>query len=185
MSTADSTLTLAGYTFAHAAWNISDLPKGDLLCPLAMVEESGQRQLLRFESESQQGAIALGKATLARREHEFDSWAFAREGLFREGSGSVDVLIVEAKSRGEALSVVFVQRFQPFASGRFKLLGVPMVLIGERALSIEEAEPYLARLYVGVQAHSEAAELWNEWSTGEATVERGMTKRLLGLFGRR
>lgn len=163
MLIADSLLALAGFVFAHAAWSVSDLPNGDLLVPLAIVEKAGQRQLLRFEAQSQETAIAEGKATLARHEQDIDAWAFAREGRIKEAGGYVDVLTIEAKARGEASAVVFVQRFQPFATGTFKLLGQPSVIVGGKELSESEAKPYLAGLYTGVRSHGKAAEHWQEW----------------------
>jgi len=36
--TPDSVVLLAGFVLAHAAWSVSDLPKGELLVPLAVVE---------------------------------------------------------------------------------------------------------------------------------------------------
>ena len=164
MPFAESLLTLAGFVSAHATWSVSDLPKGELLVPLAIVEKSGQRQLLRFEAESQEHAIAEGKATLAKHEQDLDVWAFAREGQVNEGGTYVDVLTIEAKSRGASASVVFVQRFRPFASGGFKLLGQPTVSVGGKALSEAEAKPLLAQLLRGVQTHSKAAGHWPEWS---------------------
>lgn len=164
MPIADSLVSLAGFAFAHAAWSVSDLPKGELLVPLAIVEKSGQRQLLRFEAESQERAITEGKATLARHEQDLDAWVLVREGQIREGEAFADVLTVEAKSAGEVESIVFVQRFQPFATGVFKLLGSPQVAVGGRALSEVEAKPFLAQLYAGVQSHSKAMEHWQQWS---------------------
>jgi hypothetical protein len=59
--TPDSVVLLAGFVLAHAAWSVSDLPKGQLLVPLAVVETGGQRQLLRFEAQTQEQSIAAGK----------------------------------------------------------------------------------------------------------------------------
>jgi len=58
MAIPEPALLLAGFVLAHAAWSISDLPEGDLLVPLAVVEANGQRRLLRFEAETQDAAIA-------------------------------------------------------------------------------------------------------------------------------
>src|SRR3990172_4176806 len=92
----DPLILLAGFVLAHAAWSVSDLPKGELLVPLAIVEKNGQRQLLRFEAQTQEQAIAEGKTTLTNRQPELDAWAFGREGLMPEGTGKVDVLTVDA-----------------------------------------------------------------------------------------
>jgi hypothetical protein len=157
-------LALTGFVFAHATWSLSDLPQGECLVPLAVVEKAGQRQLIRFEAESQEEAIANGKATLAEHEEELDAWAFAREGRMQEDGEYVDVLTVEAKACGGEPTIVFVQRFQPFASGRFRLIGAPLVLVGGAAVAPTEAAEMLRYLMLGVQSHSKAASYWPEWS---------------------
>jgi hypothetical protein len=53
---------LAGFILAHAAWSVSDLPEGDFLVPLAIVETGSERKLVRFDSETQEQAIAECKA---------------------------------------------------------------------------------------------------------------------------
>ncbi len=159
-----SLLSLAGFAFGHAVWSVSDLPEGELLVPLALVEKSGQRQLLRFEAESQEEAIAEGKATLAQHEAELDAWAFVREGQIEQRGTVTDVLTVEAKSKGAQVAVVFVQAFRPFASGEFRLLGGPMVVVGGKPLPASQAEPLVAQLVAGVHTHTKAAESWQEWS---------------------
>src|SRR5512132_1724097 len=73
--TPDSVVLLAGFVLAHAAWSVSDLPKGELLVPLAVVETGGQRQLLRFEAQTQEQSIAEAKATLTKRQGQLDAWA--------------------------------------------------------------------------------------------------------------
>src|SRR2546425_10308417 len=85
-----SGLLLAGFVLAHAAWSVSDLPNGELLAPLAMVERGGHREITRFEAASQAAAIAEGRAAMAKLGTSVDAWAFAREGLIRENGGPVD-----------------------------------------------------------------------------------------------
>jgi len=119
----DSLILLAGFVLAHAVWSVSDLPKSELLVPLAIVVEHGQRQLLRFEAPTQEQTIAEGKTTLANRQAELDAWAFGREGLMPEGTGKVDVLTVDAWVKGMARPITFVQRFRPYSSGAFRITG--------------------------------------------------------------
>lgn len=159
----DSMSLLAGFTFAHAAWSVSDLGEGELLVPLAILERSEQRELFRFEAETQEEAISEGKALIRARENVVDAWAFAREGQLQEGVGYVDVLSVEAKASDMPESIVFVQRFQPFSKGQFMLLGAPLVSIGGKAVPEVEARQLIAQLRAGVQSHSKAAEMWSEW----------------------
>ena len=164
MALPDSLLMLAGFVFAHATWSVSDLPAGNLLVPLAIVEKSGQRQLLRFEAPTQVQAISEAKAQLQEHETEFDAWAFAREGQFQESGKQVDVITVEAKTKDMVQSVVFVQRFQPFSTGRFLLVGEPMVSIGGKQVSDADAKRFLAQLHAGIKSHGKAIEHWNQWT---------------------
>lgn len=165
MPQSDSLLHLAGFAFAHAAWSVSDLPADELLVPLAIVERDGQHQLLRFEAETQEQAIREGKDTLARHESDLDAWVFVREGQVNESGGYVSVLTVEAKHPPTGDSILFLQRFQPFASGKFTLIGQPDVVVAGVMLSAEEVTPVLVRLLAGVEAHVQAAKLWGEWTT--------------------
>ena len=164
MLPSDSLLHLAGFAFAHATWSVSDLPADELLVPLAIVEKEGQHQLLRFEAETQEQAIRDGKDTLAQHESGLNAWVFVREGQVKEGETYVSVLTVEAKRPSTGESVLFLQRFQPFASGKFALLGQPDVLVEGVTLSVEEANPLVARLLQGVQSHAKASPLWSEWA---------------------
>ena len=161
----DSLLHLAGFAFAHATWSVSDLPADELLVPLAVVEKEGQHQLLRFEAQTQEQAIQDGKDTLAQHESDLDAWVFVREGQVKERGVYVSVLTVEAKRPSTGESVMFLQRFQPFALGKFALLGQPDALIDGVKLSVGEADPLVARLLEGVQSHSKASALWGEWAT--------------------
>src|ERR1700737_1555681 len=105
MAIPEFAVLLAGFVLAHATWSVSDLPKGDLLVPLAIVEKDGQRQLLRFEAETQEQAIAKGKATVAKLQAEADAWAFARENQFKDGDKYVDVISVDVWAKGMAAPI--------------------------------------------------------------------------------
>ena len=163
MASPETLLLLAGFTFAHAVWNLSDLQNGELLVPLAITEKQGKRELTRFEADTQAEAISKGKAELARIEGKVDAWAFAREGQFKENGKYFDVLTVEAKATGMKEPIVFVQRFQPYSSGAFKLLGQPMVLVGSNMVEGPEEKKLLAQLTSGIQKHKQAASLWSAW----------------------
>lgn len=156
-------LHLAGFAFAHAIWNLSDLQEGELLTPLAIVEEAGLRKLLRFEAETQEEAIALGKAKLYKSAHTIDAWAFAREGQIDNGQGYIDVLTVEASSRGLPEPILFLQKFQPNSTGQFKLLKATQVFRDGKIPPNDRADYYLAGLRAGIESHTQAAALWSQW----------------------
>lgn len=125
----DAAIVLAGYVLAHAAWSVSDLPDGELLVPLAIVEVSSQHALTRFEAETQAEAIEQGKKYVVAQRSSASSWAFAREGQMKTRTGSVDVIVVGAWSVGMSEPIAFIQPFQPFAVGAFKLLGSAVAVV--------------------------------------------------------
>jgi hypothetical protein len=159
----ESAVMLAGFVLAHALWSVSDLPKGGLLVPLAIIEKNGQRQLLRFEAETQEEAITHGKAAMLKHQADADAWAFAREGQFKESDKYVDVISVDVWAKGMAAPITFVQRFQPFALGKFKVLGEAWVVIDGKVQTPEVASHLILQLNRGIQSHSGAAEHWPEW----------------------
>jgi hypothetical protein len=163
MARPDAAVSLAGFALAHAAWSVSDLPEGELLVPLGVIEKAGKRELHRFEAETQEQAIANGKAEMDRLSAKVDAWAFAREGQFNEGNGYVDVISVDAWARGMMAPISFVQKFQPFASGKFSLLGDPCVVIDGNSQEPSASGDLIAKLNRGIQSHPKAAELWSEW----------------------
>jgi len=161
--TPDSVVLLAGFVLAHAAWSVSDLPKGALLVPLAVIETRGQRQLLRFEAQTQEQSIAEAKATIATRQGQLDAWAFVREGLVPEGTGKVDVLTVDAWARGMTRPITFVQKFSPYSSGAFRIKGDASVVVDGKLVEGAEAARLAQRLYEGVSQHPKAGQLWHGW----------------------
>jgi hypothetical protein len=164
MAITESIILFAGFVFAHAAWSVSDLPKDELLVPLVMIEKAGKRELIRFEADSQEQAITKAKAWIAANEASIDFWVFAREGQFKEKGKFVDVLTIEAKSRPMSDSIVFVQRFQPFHKGKFRLIGEPSVSIKGQIVNETEAKRLRKLLIDGVSTHPHASPLWKQWT---------------------
>lgn len=160
---ADLAVLLAGFVLAHCAWSVSDLPRGELLVPMAMIEKSGYRQLLRFQADTQEQAIADGKATLAKRQGDLDAWAFGREGLMQEGLAKVDVLTVDAWGKGMARPITFVQKFTPASTGAFRLLGDPLIFIDGKAVEGAETARLLKTLGDGVRQHPKVGQLIESW----------------------
>lgn len=163
MAVYEAATLLAGFVLAHAAWSVSDLPEGQLLVPLVMIKEGSERQLVRFEAETQEEGISKAKEFVLVQKAAASTWAFAREGQINTATGYVDILVVEAWSNGMAEPITFIQPFQPFASGAFKLLGPAVPVVDGSMLSPEASEPHLAELYRGVSSHGKAASLWASW----------------------
>jgi hypothetical protein len=159
----DAAVSLAGFVLAHAAWSVSDLPEGELLVPLAMTEKAGQRELHRFVAETQEQGIANGKTAMGKLSGRVDAWAFAREGQLNEGSGYVDVISVDAWAKGMTATISFVQKFRPFASGKFGLLGDPWVVVDGKLQNPSASSDVLTKLNLAIQSHPKAGEHWSEW----------------------
>ena len=157
-------LLLAGFILAHSAWSVSDLPKGELLTPLAIVQQGGQRSLTRFEAKSQAEAITSGKAAMARLGSSVDAWAFARDGLIRESGAPVSVLTIDFWAKGMKSPATIVQRYEPFATrGKFRILGEPMFVIQGVVQQPKAAKPWIATVLAGIKQHPKASPLWSSW----------------------
>jgi len=162
MAIPEAALLLAGFVLAHAAWSVSDAP--ELLVSLAIVERSGQREVMRFEANTQEEAIAQGKAKMATPSADVDVWAFAREGLFDEKGGKVDVISVDIGAKGSAQRVTLVQRFEPYGKRHhFRLLGDPEVVIDGHIQDSAKVKDLLASIRRGISQHSKVAPLWDSW----------------------
>jgi hypothetical protein len=162
MAVSESALLLAGFALAHAAWSISDTP--DLLVPLAMLERGGKREVMRFEADTQEEAIARGKAKMAAVSEEFDGWAFAREGLLNEKGNKIDVISIDIGIKGNKTRVTIVQRFEPYLKRRhFRLLGDPEIAIDGAVQDSRSVKDMLETIRRGVSQHSKAAPLWDGW----------------------
>ena len=165
MTIPEAALLLAGFALAHAAWSISDVPEGELLVPLAMVEEAGQRRLVRFEDATQEEAIRKGKAAMAELTATADAWAFAREGLMPEAGGKVDVFSVDFWAKGMREPATLIQRFEPFARrGKFRVIGQPELVVKGRVQESKATEDLLPRIRAGIAQHQKVAALWDTWS---------------------
>jgi len=158
-------LLLSGFALAHAAWSVSDLPKGDLLCPLAMVEMNGERLLTRFEAATQAEAIARGKESMAKMTETADAWAFARDGLIRAKDGSkIDVITIDFWSKGMAHPASLIQRYEPFAEhGKFRLIGDPELVIDGVVQTQDQTKEAIQTINQGIANHSKVAAMWEGW----------------------
>jgi len=158
-------LPLAGFTLAHAAWSVSDMPDSELLVPLAVIERHGQRELLRFEAETQEEAINEGKRVMAG-EKDAEAWAFAREGALRmEANGEAqDVLVVDFWAEGMLNPLTLIQPFERYTKrGRFRLVGDMIITRGGQTLDAMSANKVTEGIKAGIQEHSKVAELWHTW----------------------
>jgi hypothetical protein len=160
-------LSLAGFALAHAAWSISDLEDGDLLCPLAVVEQhDGSRRMTRFEANTQEQAILAGKAAMRSATSVAAAWAFAREGAWRQigEDSSVDVLALDFWGSGMTAAANLIYPFYRATNGgRFRIGSAPSIVVGGRVLSSDVASPSFGTILTGVHSHAMVTKLWPDW----------------------
>jgi hypothetical protein len=159
----EAAAVLAGFVLAHAAWSISDLPQGESLVPLAIVQKGDERQLLRFEADTQAEAIAKGKATLKASQADVDAWAFARENTERTGETTRDVISVSVWAQGMEQPVIIVQHVNLAWPGPFRVVGEPVVIVGSERRDGNDAIVLLDQVKHGIQSHPRAGPLWDSW----------------------
>lgn len=158
----ENTLHLAGFALAHAAWSVSDLPQGELLCPLAFVQSDEGRELVRFEADTQEQAIANAMSTLEKEKARGKSWAFVREGLLRRDEEKIDVLLTSVWAPGMPDPLHLAQPFEPFAKrGKFRLLGELQLLDVEGPIEGRETIRQIVRQ--GILQHPKVGRLWVKW----------------------
>ena len=160
-------LALAGFALAHAAWSLSDTVEDELLCPLAVIEmRDGERRLMRFEADTQEEAIIAGKTAVREATPEAAAWAFAREAAWRrmDSEDRSHVLAVDFWAVGMPSAATILQHFNRATNGgRFRIGGVPALVVNGMQLSASIADPSIATIMAGVQSHTAVAELWPTW----------------------
>jgi hypothetical protein len=118
---------------------------------------------MRFEADTQEEAIARGKAKMAALD-DIDCWAFAREGIFREEPEGVDLISVDIGARDTKARFTIIQRFQPYgAKKQFRLLGDLEVLIDGVVQDQTVAQDLLKVIHRGILQHPKIAPLWEGW----------------------
>ena len=152
---------------AHAAWIASDLPAGELVCPIAVVEIGDSREGIPFEAATQEEAIRLGKQKVAELTGAVDRWAFAREGLWSllgSDSPKLDVLSVTAWSNGLDEPLLLQQCFSPTAKGTFQLLDSIKIVVHGVASSEKLNGRIMPIVLQGINQHSKG-ENWVRWQS--------------------
>ena len=160
-------LSLAGFALAHAAWSISENEDGEQLSPLAVVEtHEGERRLMRFEADTQEEVIAAAKVAMRDATRDAAAWAFAREAAWRRMGSELpgDVLAIDFWAAGMPAAATIMQHFNRATNGgRFRIGGVPSLVVSGTQLSPDVASASITAIMAGVHAHAAVAELWPTW----------------------
>lgn len=161
----DGALHWAGFVLAHAAWSVSDLDEDGFLIPIAFVEESGKRRLMRFHADTAKEANSKGKVEMKRLSARFSKWAFAWEEISPRVSGADHSLIVEFWAEGMTNPGRLIQKFEPFSrKGKFSILGDPTIIVSGKVLDQADVSRALVQVTEGIVGHPEASKLWETWA---------------------
>jgi hypothetical protein len=63
MAAWEEAVSFGGIVLAHVEWVIAELEDGSLLCPIAIFERAGEREVIAFEADTQTEAVERGKAS--------------------------------------------------------------------------------------------------------------------------
>lgn len=167
MAQFEEAVRFGGMVLAHAAWIASDLEEGELVCPFAIIQTGGEREVVAFESDGQAESVERGKASFQDYKGRVDFWSFAREGLLSHvGSDApkVDVLIVLAWRQGLDEPVILHQRFNPRMKGGFRLVGPLEIAVHGMILRDPTSSVLRSIALQGIEQHPHG-ELWATWTT--------------------
>lgn len=153
-----------GFVMAHAALVASDLEEGELVCPFAVIEQAGKRKVMNFEADTQDQAVAQGRASLQQLEAGTTAWAFAHEGLMSTPGADTqqDVLLVSAWAPGIEEPLLLIQAFNPAPNGGFALVGELEIEVDGSAPAPHVQAVLQAEAMIGVGMHPRNVP-WEAW----------------------
>ncbi len=161
----DDVLLFGGFALMHASYSISDVPAGELLVPFVIVESDGQQYVHRFESYTQEEAIANAKRYVDSIRESANLWAFARENAMRQdGQPETDVISIDVGRPGIVSDISVVQPFHPNnGNNEFRLLPGALVAIDGMTADESDNHSHMNTVLEGVGYHPSAS-LWSLWS---------------------
>jgi hypothetical protein len=164
MTIPDGVLLIAGYVLAHAAYSVSDLQSGELLIPLAVTQTGEEQEVVRFEAETQEEAIANAKLELEKLKASVDIYAFAREGSMKlEDGKEIDVITIDAWEKGLKHKVSVIQPYKPNnGNNEFKIMPGTMVVVDGETLEPEIENRFIEIVEEGITYHPIGAS-WSGW----------------------
>jgi hypothetical protein len=160
-------LEFAGFVLAHSAWIADANRDGELICPFAVIEKDGT-QLINFESETQEEAVAKGWASFADARLGNYPWAFGREGILRTSDGEgTDVLTVTVWIPDMQSCCSVVQRFGRREDQAIFFADAPELLIheGDSATLVKRWDA--GGLERGIAQHPQGS-MWPIWNASGA-----------------
>jgi hypothetical protein len=167
MSALDDAVQFGGIVLAHAAWVVSGIEEGSVLCPFMVLQTGHERRVIAFESPTQAESVRRGEASFLEQKDSVDFWGFAWEGfLSYPGSDRKkhDVLTVSSWGRNLDEPILLRQRFVPNTRGPFQLVG-PIEIAIHGMVTPEPIQTSLRSVALqGVQQHSQGGR-WGAWTS--------------------
>lgn len=159
----EEAIEFAGFVLVHCAAIADANREGELICPFSVLADSDGRQVVDFESDTQEEAVSRGWASLAEAQSKSVWWAFGREGIYRDPDGTgTDVLTVSVWIPRMKTHYSLLQRFSRGSDQAIHFIGEPEILRHET----EAAEPVerwdKSALQRGVASHPRS-EHWSSW----------------------
>jgi hypothetical protein len=155
-------IEFAGFVLLHCAAIADGNRGGELICPFAVLADERGRRVVDFESETQEGAVAKGWASLSDSRSRLEWWAFGREGMYRTVGEATDVLLVSVWTPQMTEPASVMQRFVRGPEQELYLVGSPELLVHgpEGAEPAEEWDH--ESLHRGLSSHPKG-ERWSTW----------------------
>lgn len=159
----DEVLELAGFVLVHCALVADGNRAGELLCPFAIFQDLDSREVIHFEADTQEEAVSSGWASLDEAQSNKLSWAFGREGVFRERDGTgTDVLTVSVWTPGAGDLYSLVQRFGRGEDQAIRLIGATKVFRHDEGAASPVERWNDAALNRGIALHPRGS-AWAAW----------------------
>jgi len=162
----ESLFWLAGSLAAHGIWSVSD---GSPLVPMLGHDlRSGQQHMMRLLGDNLEDGVALGRDKLESNDDEAARAVLIFDAYITDEHGETDALMVDGRdydsNAGVTLAVPYRAADKPEGFAVF----APKFL----SFSGSESQlPDLAEVFFqGVDAHGEAAAVWNQyWSESRSS----------------
>lgn len=121
------------------------------------------RQVVDFESETQEEAVSKGWASLGEAKSKKVSWAFGREGVYREPDGNAtDVMTVTVWMSGMKEHYSVLQRFRRRDDQAIYLIGATE-LLKHKGDSAEPVQRWNEKAVERGVANHPNGSIWSKW----------------------
>jgi hypothetical protein len=158
----DEAIEFAGFVLAHCAAIADSNRAGELICPFAVLRKRGHQEVVDFESTTQAEAVEKGWRSLPEAKSKKVSWAFGREGIYRNGESAQDVFTVSVWLPTMQEHVSVLQRFKRGPEQELLLQGNPELLVHVAETATEVEVWNRSALSRGVESHPQGLR-WAEW----------------------